>query len=404
MSKQNNTQRNMYFSIPKLGGYFGIVMAIFPFLMTNLFGQDSFFGWNAEAWRTFVLLAFLPSSLAIAIIFLVFSVQDFRAKLSFHLTVMAIASGEFFFSFGSAVNSTEGLAGRREELSIGLFILAIIGFSTFFSLVEDINYHLANVEDITNAFMKGEYNFFVTDKHSLEDKVFGPIVQSLNQAIEITGSLVQNLDTTEEIVQASQELSIVADEISASAEEVASSSQSMSNVANLQAQHVQEIYEKLTELDTAIKNIIAQIQENSEVVSQIALQTNILALNAGIEASRAGDYGRGFAVVAENVRRLSDESKTAAENIISVSDVVAETLQAAFDEIKMKIEEVSALSEETAASSEEVASVSEEMTSSMEELNASANNLAEIAKRIKEYIEQKGLDKLLEQKKKESEH
>ena len=71
--------------------------------------------------------------------------------------------------------------------------------------------------------------------------------------------------------------------------------------------------------------ISKQIHSNTSLIGNIALQTNILALNAGIEASRAGDYGRGFAVVAQNVRELSDKTKMASESIEGVvSHIIAE--------------------------------------------------------------------------------
>ncbi len=74
---------------------------------------------------------------------------------------------------------------------------------------------------------------------------------------------------------------------------------------------------ELSGMSTKIVNII-------ETISSIADQTNLLALNASIEAARAGEQGRGFAVVADEIRKLAEESSTAAQNIAEIINQVAE--------------------------------------------------------------------------------
>ncbi|WP_442853577.1 methyl-accepting chemotaxis protein [Bacillus sp. FJAT-27231] len=90
--------------------------------------------------------------------------------------------------------------------------------------------------------------------------------------------------------------------------------------------------EKLSEIQTAVTDIqtfsaqlnqiASNITEVITIVGNIAGQTNLLALNASIEAARAGEYGKGFAVVAEEIRKLSDQTKTSTSN---VSDHIMKT-------------------------------------------------------------------------------
>lgn len=99
------------------------------------------------------------------------------------------------------------------------------------------------------------------------------------------------------------------------------------NLVDQAVQHMIEADQKMAGLTTAMNNITrssAQIKKIIRVIEDIAFQTNILALNASVEAARAGDSGKGFAVVAERVRLLAGKSAEAAKD---TADLINRSIQ-----------------------------------------------------------------------------
>ncbi|MHA2250933.1 MAG: methyl-accepting chemotaxis protein [Candidatus Kariarchaeaceae archaeon] len=343
-------------------------------------------GLNLSDWLSWYSLV-IPSIVMLTLATIkVIGINDFRFKLYIHTVVMGLATtvmglmipGSGFFDMNNTDNKPLVLVTIS---TMGITLMAVL-IGAIFSIYALTNPFTEEVESFTKRIKAGELTAQIDNPIVLTDSVFGPPSKFINEITDYSNLLLSDVaDTSSLIVTTSEQLSVGAEEVHTSAEEVSSTSQAMSHGATQQTEMINFLVNQMKDADKVINDIVQRIQNNTDAVSQIALQTNILALNAGIEASRAGDYGRGFAVVAENVRKLSDQSKMSAEDISQVVDTISTTLQESFGKMQNSIMNIASVSEETAASAEEVAAVTEEMTSSMEQVSSLAQGLSKQAEK-----------------------
>ncbi|TCL60606.1 4Fe-4S dicluster protein [Kineothrix alysoides] len=141
---------------------------------------------------------------------------------------------------------------------------------------------------------------------------------------------------------------------------------------------VVEFSEQLKEALGAIETLVQGLQKNNEEITNVADETNLLSLNASIEAARAGSAGRGFAIIAENIKKLADSSKETAsdseENQFKIGEAVlnlqnrAGQLIEIIDGVNAKVTSLAAATEEIAAATVEVSEITNVLKRKMEEL------------------------------------
>lgn len=287
-------------------------------------------------------------------------------------------------------------------------------------------------------------------------RAFNDMKQSIQALIRSSGETAHELSAVaEELTASTTQVTATSNYVATTVEDIASSSKISSTVSNeaslainetttgiqqiadatysvlgkakqtketadagqLTIEHAQQqmntIFHSTKETATLIARLTKQseeIQNITKVITDITEQTNLLALNAAIEAARAGEHGKGFAVVADEVRKLASQSKDSAQNIVQLtSDILRETKNVeaavlhgqttveqgveviaqagtAFHKIVHAIEDMTDEVTTVTAITQEMSASSEEISASIQELNGhvgkNAQGTEEMAQQI----------------------
>lgn len=158
---------------------------------------------------------------------------------------------------------------------------------------------------------------------------------------DISKGAVAQAENVEDSVSNTNEMGDSIDDINVSVDVLSSATVDMLQAANRTVEALDELMEQnktvmssMIEIDEQIKatnKAVKDIAEASNSISEIASQTNLLSLNASIEAARAGDYGKGFGVVAAEIGSLAEQSKTAAVTINNIVESLVDESQKSMD-------------------------------------------------------------------------
>ena len=333
----------------------------------------------------------------------------------------AISTGQLVLSLSRIIDGRIELPSKSDQtreagalFNSGLVYMTeiIVDLKKFFSALE-LEFQRVQSNDLRTKLNKSEWN------HDLGELVGNIIdmIESMAEQSKIQLKNSMNLkENATQMLQESEELSNAANQQAASLEETAAAIEELtSNVsanvektnemtrvaqeAKLAAEHGNTIANDSLNAMNEIVNATEAINQAVDVIDNIAFQTNILSLNAAVEAATAGDAGRGFAVVAQEVRNLANRSAEAAKQIHDLARTArlksqngletSQNMMNGFALISTKIEETDSMVKDVAsASREQMAGISQindavAQLDQMTQQNAkTAENVAQIANGI----------------------